>query len=332
MHLILIPLAAAIFLAINMGGSGVAAAFSSTYGANLIRKDLIPGLFGAFVLLGALISGGEVTETIGNGIVSDSYFSLTVTTILLTSIGLSMLLANVLKVPQSTSQSTVFALVGIGVFLNDFNTKKLLIEIIPAWFYLPVLAFLLTFLTGKFIYRPIVNKDLINFGTIRLHPVLRYSVILSSCFVAYSIGANNVANASGPVFSLLNNIMGTISTKAIFIIIATLLVAPWFGIGGSIFSSRVLETTGKNIISFGPLGALSISLVTGSLLLFASINGGIPAALAQLNVGAIIGLGVYKEGFRNTLSKDTVKKIFFVWIIAPLFAFILAYGMMYVFL
>jgi sulfate permease len=54
----LIPLLAAIFLAINMGGSGIAAAFSSSYGANLIRKDLIPGLFGAFVLMGRICPYG----------------------------------------------------------------------------------------------------------------------------------------------------------------------------------------------------------------------------------------------------------------------------------
>lgn len=332
-NVILIPLAAAIFLAINMGGSGVAAAFSSSYGANLIRKDLIPGLFGAFVLIGAVFSGKKVTLTIGSGIVSEEYLNIQVVTILLLSIGLSMLLANILKVPQSTSQSTVFALLGIGAYLNDVNTKKLFLEIIPTWFYLPLVSFLLTFIVGKFIYKPIRDKELIDFGTIKDHPIIKYSVILSSCYVAYAIGANNVANASGPILSLLNNTleMNTIEANLLLIIIATLIIAPWFGIGGSIFSSRVLEATGKEIIAFGPLGALSISVVTGSLLIFASVHGGIPAALAQLNVGSIIGLGVYKVGFKNILTKKTVKRIFVVWIIAPLMAFVIAYMLMNVY-
>ncbi|WHH57498.1 inorganic phosphate transporter [Petroclostridium sp. X23] len=331
-HIILIPLVAAVFLAVNMGGSGIAAAFSSSYGANLIRKDLIPGLFGAFVLLGAVFSGMEVTLTIGNDIINETYLNIQVTTILLLSIGLSMLLANILKVPQSTSQSTVFAILGIGAYLNDINTKKLFLEIIPTWFYLPVFSFLITFIVGKFIYKPIRDQGFIDFGTIKDHPVIKYAVILGSCYVAYAIGANNVANASGPILSLFANIMNIDNdgNSILLIVMATLLIAPWFGIGGSIFSSRVLESTGKEIISFGPLGALVISVITGSLLIYASVNGGIPAALAQLNIGSIIGLGVYKVGFKNMFTKKTVKRIFVVWIIAPIIAFIIAYLLMYV--
>jgi len=328
----LIPLLAAIFLAINMGGSGIAAAFSSSYGANLIRKDLIPGLFGAFVLMGALFSGEKVTQTIGTGIVPESYFTLAVTTILLISVGISILLANLLRVPQSTSQSTVFALMGIGIYLSDINTEKLLFQIVPAWFYLPFFSFLFTFILGKFIYKPIREKTFINFNLIKDHPVIKYSVIFSSCYVAYAIGANNVANASGTIFSLLYNTMGETVDGAFLFIIVTLLIAPWFGIGGSIFSTRVLETTGKNIIEFGPLGALSISMITGSLLILASVYGGIPVALAQLNVGAILGLGVYKEGLRNTFNKKTVKRILIVWIVSPIIAFVISYLLMSIYM
>jgi len=300
-HVFLFPLAASIFLAINMGGSGIAAAFSSSYGADLIRKDLIPGLFGAFVLIGAVFSGGEVTKTIGGGIVSKEYFTIGITTIMLLSIGFSILLA---------------------------NTKKLFFQIIPTWFYLPIVAFVATFIIGKFIYKPIRDKELIDFSLIKDHPVIRYAVIMSSCYVAYAIGANNVANASGPILSLLNNTMKNAESDVLLILISTLLIAPWFGIGGSFFSSRVLETTGKEIIKFGPLGAFAISIITGSLLIFVSIYGGIPAALAQLNIGAILGLGVYKEGFKNTFSKRTVKRILVVWIVAPVMAFVIAYLLM----
>ena len=49
--------------------------------------------------------------------------------------------------------------------------------------------------------------------------------------------------------------------------------APCFGIGSSIFGSRVIQTTGKEIIEFGPMGATLLSIVTASLLLFASAAG-----------------------------------------------------------
>jgi len=46
---LILPLIVAIFLAINMGASGTAPSFSAAYGANLIPRSLIPGLFGIMV-------------------------------------------------------------------------------------------------------------------------------------------------------------------------------------------------------------------------------------------------------------------------------------------
>ena len=64
----LIPFFVAMFLAVNMGGSGTAASFSAAYGSNLIRRGLIPGLFGIFVFLGAIFAGKKVVITMSGEI------------------------------------------------------------------------------------------------------------------------------------------------------------------------------------------------------------------------------------------------------------------------
>ena len=51
---LLIPFITAMALAITMGGSGTAPAFSAAYGANVIRKSIIPGLFGIVVFAGGV--------------------------------------------------------------------------------------------------------------------------------------------------------------------------------------------------------------------------------------------------------------------------------------
>jgi sulfate permease len=43
---LLLPLLVALFLAINMGGSGTSPAFATAYGSGILRKDIIPYLFG----------------------------------------------------------------------------------------------------------------------------------------------------------------------------------------------------------------------------------------------------------------------------------------------
>jgi len=124
-NVLTIPFLLAMFLAINMGGSGTAPSFSAAYGANVIKQSLIPGLFGIMVLAGALIAGKEVSLTLGKGLLDQSYFTPFNASIILFSIGLSLLIANLLGVPQSTSQATVLSIAGAATALDGLNTDKL---------------------------------------------------------------------------------------------------------------------------------------------------------------------------------------------------------------
>ena len=324
---ILIPFLAAMFLAINMGGSGTAPSFSAAFGADLIRRGLIPGLFGLFVFFGAILAGKRVMVTVGKGIMPEDYMTITIVTIVLLSVAISLLLANLLKIPQSTSQSTVFALVGPALYFNILQTDKLFFEIIPTWFILPIVAFVITWIIGKFIYRPIKRTGIINFDQLAGRVTLKFIVVAVACYVAFAIGSNNVANAAGPLTPMVLNSLNIDSANGrvtSIMILCILTVAPCFAIGSSIFGSSVAKTTGKQIVDFGPLGAVLISVVTASLLLFASMTKGIPTSLVQLNAAAIIGLGLSKHN-RKRVSRSTIKKLLTVWVIAPLIALALSF-------
>lgn len=107
-------------------------------------------------------------------------------------------------------------------------------------------------------------------------------------------------------------------------ILATLIVAPSFGIGSSFFGHKVVRRTGKEIVLFGKIEAVIIAFISASLLLTASLVKGIPTSLVQLNVAAILGIGVAKLGFKNIFRKTEVNKFFIMWIIAPLISFTLS--------
>jgi len=329
---LLIPFLVAMFLAINMGGSGTSPSFASAFGAQLIRRGRIPGLFGLMVFLGAIIAGKETALTIGKGIISPESMTLTITTCILFTVALTLLMANLLGIPQSTSQTTVFAISGAALYFGKLNTHKVFLEIIPTWFILPVISFIIMLLVGKSIYNPIRKSKYIDYDKLSQHPVLKFLVIISSMYVAFSIGANNVANASGPIASMVLNELELEPEGKNFILIillSTLIIAPNFGIGSSIFGYKILKTTGKEIVTFGPVGATAVSFLTATLLLLASVFKGIPTSLVQLNTGAILALGVTKLGWKETFSKSTVKKFWIVWIIAPVIALIMSYFMIF---
>ena len=110
----------------------------------------------------------------------------------------------------------------------------------------------------------------------------------------------------------------------LIMIVSTLMVAPCFGIGSSIFGHKIVKNTGKEIVLFGKFEAVIIGLISASLLLFASLTKGVPTSLVQLNVAAIIGIGVAKLGAKNILRKTQVRKFFAMWVISPCIAFLLA--------
>ena len=330
---LLLPFVLAMFFAITMGGSGTGPAFSAAYGANVLRRSLIPGLFGVMVFLGAILAGKGTAITMGKELLAPEFMSRIVVSIILFSVSISLLVANLFGIPQSTSQSTVLAVAAAATFFEKLNTNKLFFEIIPAWFILPVLSFTISLLVGKYIYHPMRRKGLTQprAQNANMKHVWDGVLIVMSLYVAFSIGSNNVANAAGPIASMTANQL-KISVDENFILImilSTLIVAPSFGIGSSIFGHKILQNTGKEIVLFGKFEAVIIAFVSASLLLFASLSKGIPTSLVQLNVAAILGVGVAKLGYRNIFKKTEVRKFFLMWLISPAISFSMSLFLIY---
>ena len=75
-----------------------------------------------------------------------------------------------------------------------------------------------------------------------------------------------------------------ISVENNFILImmlSTLIIAPSFGIGSSLFGHKIVKNTGKEIVLFGKFEAVVIAFISASLLLFASLAKGVPTSLVQ---------------------------------------------------
>ncbi len=322
---LLIPFLAAIFLAITMGGSGTGPAFSAAYGANVIRKSLIPGLFGIMVFLGAIIAGKQTASTVGKDLINPDVMTFLIVSIILFSVAISLLIANLFGIPQSTSQSTVMAVWAAGLYFHEANTHKIFLDVIPTWFILPIIAFFLSFIFGKYIYRPMRRRGLTMSRSTNLNRkyFINGIILFMSLYVAFSIGANNVANAAGPIATMTANELHITGDRnfILIMILSVLMVAPSFAIGSSIFGNKILNNTGKEIVLFGKFEAGIIAFVSASLLLLASLIHGIPTSLVQLNVAAILGIGVAKLGTKNIFKKTEVRKFFVMWIVAPTIAF-----------
>ena len=303
-----------IFFAINMGASGIAPAFAAIWGGKLIKKRNALILFGLFVIIGAVSLGRNVSLSLGKNLVPQKFITFDVALIILSAAALSLFLANILKIPQSTSQVTVGAIFGAGLYFKHLYLKALFLKILPMWVILPFLSYLLTFLLYKIIYPP-EHDNLHIYQKIFAHgKKLRLSSLIVSCYVAFAIGTNNVANAVGPLFGA--GILG--------INLGLFLIAPIFGIGAWVIGKGPLETAGKEIVPLGLVSGTLVSFVTATLLIFASILG-IPQSLVQLNLASIFAIGCLKNGHKYTFDQHIARRTFFVWLITPLLSMALSY-------
>jgi len=303
-----------VFFAVNMGASGIAPAFAAVYGARLIKKRMTIILFSIFVVLGAVALGRNVSLTLGKNLLPQEFLSFNTALIIIIAAALSLFLANILKIPQSTSQVTVGAIAGAGLYFKRLYFKTLCVKIIPLWIILPLSAYILTFLLYRVIYPP-RHGNLYIYEKLFAHDKkIKITGILVSCYVAFAIGSNNVANAVGPLFG----------AGVIGIIPGLIMVAPIFGIGAGLMGKGNIDTAGKEIVPLGILSSTIVSFVTATLLIFASIFG-IPQSLVQLNICSIFAISSLKNGHKPTLDSHIAKKTFIVWAITPLLAVLISY-------
>ncbi len=302
-----------IFFAMNMGASGIAPTFTAVYGARLIKKRIAVLLFTIFVLFGAITLGRGVAKTLGQAILPKALIDFDVALVILASASLSLFLANLLAIPESTSMVTVGAVVGAALYFKEIQLKTFL-WLIPLWLGFPVISFILTFFIYRIIYPP-HHKNLWLYEKIFSNErSLGILAILISCYGAFAVGTNNVANAVGPLAAA-----GVLSMeKGLF------LIGPLFGLGALGLGQKNIETFGKEVVPLGLITSNIVCLVTGTLLIIASSLGA-PFPYVQLNALSIFAISCVKNGHRFTLSHHITRKTFMVWTLTPLSAIVVSY-------
>lgn len=316
----IIPSLIGFFFAMNMGGSGVSPAFSMAYHSNWLNKKLIPVLFGVFVFIGALFSLDKVDFTLSRGIIPSGLMKITVVTIIMIASSVSLLIANILRVPQSTSQVVVFSILGVALYYRAVKYDKFFYEISPLWITLPLVMFILLYLFGKYGDRCLRKKIYIPHKCIA-SKIVRIGGIAAGCYVAFALGTNNIANVLAPLLTMFANelrveILFQIKNPIVFV---TLLISSLgFGLGAAVFGKKTMETAGKEITSITPLASFSISGLTASVLFVLSVCHGLPISLVQMHIAAIIGYASGKNGIKSTFKTYTIRKILWVWLAAPI--------------
>jgi len=143
--------------------------------------------------------------------------------------------------------------------------------------------------------------------------IFRKLQIITSCYVAFAHGANDVANAIGPVAAIVPLAQG-ISLGSKIDVPIWLLALGGVGIafGCMTWGRRVMKTVGSRITSLTNTRGFSVDFGAATTVLIAS-KLGMPISTSHTVVGAVIGVGLARG--LEAIDLSVIKKIVISWVL-----------------
>lgn len=143
--------------------------------------------------------------------------------------------------------------------------------------------------------------------------IFRYLQVMTSCYVALGNGANDVANAMGPLSGIY--FIFTTGSVSTHVPVPTWLLA--FGgvmiaAGICTWGYRVIETVGSKITQLTNTRGFTVDFSAASVVLGASVLG-LPVSTTHAAIGAYVGVGL--AGGLQAIDLRVLWKIFVYWMI-----------------
>ncbi len=185
----------------------------------------------------------------------------------------------------------------IGKMVNFNITESIIVALILA---------LMAAIGGFFSVRKAVRKGR------DVEDIFKVIQVMTSCYIAFSIGANDVANAIGPVAGIFSIVRNSNLQNEVEVPVL-LLALGGFGIAVGIYTwgYRVIATVGKKITTLTNSRGFSIDFAAATSVLLAS-KLGMPVSTTHAVIGAVCGVGLARG--LDAVDFRVVKKIVISWI------------------
>lgn len=288
----------------SIGANDAANSLGTAVGSKVLNLKQAIILIVIFGFLGAFLQGAYVTKTIGKGIVPlntlDKSLAYYLAMVACFASCAWVVLATYWKMPISTSHSIVGAVAGAGLAAGAPVKWKVLLDIFICWIFTPVGAALLGFIFyiifKNLFYRFVPRKF--------AKTLIALLIVITGCYVAYSWGANDVANSVGVISG------AGILTPKMSVVFGGLAIV----LGIITWGYKVIETVGTEITHLLPIMALAAQLASAVNVHVYTLFG-IPVSTSHSIVGAIFGVGLVRGA--RVLNIRIMREIIACWIATP---------------
>jgi len=291
-----------IFFGWALGSNDAANVFGTAVASRIIKYRTAVILAAVFILLGAVIEGQEGIERIG-GLTTQTGKTAFLTVI---ATGVTVTIMTTLKLPVSASQAFLGALIGMGL-IHDAEAIQWsqVLGMLACWVGTPIGAALLALLLYPLLARFLL---LLHLNLVGRSIFLKIALIISGCYGAYALGANNVGNITGVYYNsgLFDSLFWL-----------TFIGGASIALGVLTYSKNVMLTVGSRLVQLSSFSAL-VAVIAMAVTVHFYAQFGVPVSTSQAIVGAVLGIGLLKGV--KTINRRTVVRIIFGWINTPLIA------------
>jgi len=133
-------------------------------------------------------------------------------------------------------------------------------------------------------------------------------LIFAAALLSFAHGANDVANAIGPLAAINDAVMtGGISAKAGIPIWVMAVGALGIALGLALYGPKLIRTVGSEITELDQMRAFSVAMAASITVIIAS-QLGLPVSSTHIAVGGIFGVGFLREYLASTGQVDIIEK------------------------
>ncbi len=130
-----------------------------------------------------------------------------------------------------------------------------------------------------------------------LRKLFNLPLIVSAALLSFAHGANDVANAVGPLAAIVNTAeLGSVAASVRIPLWVMLIGALGISIGLLLFGPRLIRMVGEQITRLNPIRAFCVALSAALTVIVAS-GLGLPVSSTHIAVGAVFGVGFYREWY-----------------------------------
>lgn len=149
------------------------------------------------------------------------------------------------------------------------------------------------------IARPLIARaarDLPNRNK-SLRTLFKIPLIISAALLSFAHGANDVANAIGPLAAIVSTVQdGEVLAKVVIPLWVMVIGAFGISLGLLLFGPKLIRTVGQQITKLNPMRAYCVALSAAITVIIASWLA-LPVSSTHIAVGGVFGVGFFREWY-----------------------------------